>query len=299
MIPFDLHMHSNYSADGEFTPKELIQIAKDRHLKCVALSDHNCMLGVDTMIEEGKQAGIQVIPAIEFSTLFQPDIECHLLGYHFDYHKDYFTTLHEQTQKLSDDAFLLRVKKFKETYHIDFDEEKIIKDSNGENPWFMLCDTIFNDSKNADIEDFKDYRAGGKRSNPAPVNFFWDKCQKGSPLYVHVEYPSFKDTVQLIHDAGGIAVLAHPFATFYQKEALLDLAVSYGIDGIEAYSNYHEPKHNHYYADYAKKHNLLITCGSDFHGKHKPSIHMGDVGEEVENADEILQKFLEAIKVNQ
>lgn len=48
-----------------------------------------------------------------------------------------------------------------------------------------------------------------------------------------------------------------------------------------------------------KKHNLLITCGSDFHGKHKPSIHMGDVGEEVENADEILQKFLEAIKVNQ
>ena len=100
----------------------------------------------------------------------------------------------------------------------------------------------------------------------------------------------------MIHDAGGIAVLAHPFATFYQKEALLDLAVSYGIDGIEAYSNYHEPKHNNYYAEYAKKHNLLITCGSDFHGKHKPSIHMGDVGEEVENADEILQKFLEAIK---
>ena len=54
MKNFDLHMHSNYSKDGELTPKELIAIAKEKELEVIALSDHDCMLGIDEMIEEGK-----------------------------------------------------------------------------------------------------------------------------------------------------------------------------------------------------------------------------------------------------
>lgn len=297
MITFDLHMHSCYSKDGEYTPKELIHIAKEKGLQYVALSDHDCMQGIDEMIAEGKKENIHVIPAIEFSTLFTPDIECHLLGYGFDYHQPYFTTLHKKLQKLSEDAFTIRVQKFKEVYGIEMDEQQIIKEANGNNPWFLLCTKIFHDPANAHIKDFKDYLPGGKRSDPAPVNFYWDKCLKGSPLYVHVEQPSFKETVQIIHDAGGIAVLAHPFQTFYQKEDLLNMALTYGIDGIEAYSNYHEPKHNQYYADFARNHGLLITCGSDFHGKLKPSIQMGDFGDEVPDNDKILHDFLQAMRL--
>lgn len=55
MKNFDLHMHSNYSKDGELTPKELIAIAKEKELEVIALSDHDCMLGIDEMIEEGKK----------------------------------------------------------------------------------------------------------------------------------------------------------------------------------------------------------------------------------------------------
>lgn len=296
MTKFDLHMHSCYSKDGEFTPKELIQIAKEKQLQYVALSDHDCMRGIDDMIEEGAKQHIQVIPAIEFSTLFTPDIECHLLGYGFDYHQEYFIHLQDKLQKLSDDAFTIRVQKFKEIYGIEIDEKQIIEEANGNNPWFLLCTKIFQDPANANIKDFQDYLPGGKRSDPAPVNFFWDQCQKGSPLYVHVAYPSFEETVQLIHDAGGIAILAHPFQTFYQREDLLQMAINYGIDGIEVYSNYHEPKHNRFYEDFAKKHDLLMTCGSDFHGKLKPSIQMGDFGEEVVHSDMILNRFLDALK---
>ena len=57
---------------------------------------------------------------------------------------------------------------------------------------------------------------------------------------------------------------------FYQKEERLQKALDEGIDGIEAYSNYHEAKHNRYYDTYCRRHGVLMTCGSDFHGKMKP-----------------------------
>ena len=295
MKNFDLHMHSNYSKDGELTPKELIAIAKEKELEVIALSDHDCMLGIDEMIEEGKKEGSRVIPAIEFSTLFENGSDCHLLGYNFDYKQEYFQTIGAVLQKRMDEAFHVRVEKLRAMYLVHIDEEQVLKDAGNENPWFLMCERMFNDPAHADIEDFKDYRKGGKRSDPAPVNFFWDKCQKGSPLYVHVEMPSFKETVKKIHDAGGIAVLAHPFRTFYHNEELLEKAIECGIDGIEAYSNYHDEEMNRYYADYAKKHGLLITCGSDFHGKLKPSIEMGNYGSHVDGKEEILQNFLHAI----
>ena len=83
MNEFDLHMHSNYSGDGQFTPAELIGIAKERGLKTIALSDHDCISGVKEMIKLGKEAGIEVIPAIECSTsIGYTDV--HLLGYGID-----------------------------------------------------------------------------------------------------------------------------------------------------------------------------------------------------------------------
>lgn len=295
MNDFDLHMHSCYSKDGEFTPVQLIEIARQRGLDLVALSDHDCMRGIDEMMEAGSRAGIQVIPAIEFTTLFGGSQECHLLGYGIDHHQPYFEALPDHVQQLMDEAFHQRVCKLEEHYHIHIDEQQVLHDAGDENPWFLMCERMFADPANAHIRDFDAYRKGGSRSDPAPVNFFWDKCQAGSPLYVHVEYPSFASAVKRIHDAGGLAVLAHPFQTFYEQEDLLQQAIDDGIDGIEAFSNYHEEKHNHYYADFARRHGLLITCGSDFHGKHKPSIKMGEYGADIPHAQAIRTKFLNAL----
>ena len=127
------------------------------------------------------------------------------------------------------------------------------------------------------------------------MNFYWDMCSAGKPCYVRVEYPSLKDTVQRIHDAGGIAVLAHPWLNFYQKEERLQRALDEGIDGIEAYSNYHEAKHNRYYDAYCRRHGVLMSCGSDFHGKMKPKIRMGEYGYEKDDGEEILQAFLKRL----
>jgi len=296
MRNFDLHMHSCYSKDGQFTPDELIQIAKKKGLSLVALADHDCMKGIDEMIAAGEKENIQVIPAIEFSTLFNHGKECHLLGYGMDYKQDYFVNLMDEMQSLKDGVFATRVEKLENYYGIEIDLEQILKDAGDENPWFLMCQRIFSDPRYAHIEDFQDYIPGGSRSDPAPVNFYWDKCLKGSPLYVHVEYPSFKETVDIIHAAGGIAVLAHPFNTFYQNDELLAQLLETGIDGIEAYSNYHEDHHNEFYAKFAKEHHLLITCGSDFHGKHKPSIQMGEYGFEDLAAKQVfIKEFLDKL----
>lgn len=291
---FDLHMHSSYSKDGEKSPQELIQIAKEKGLDVVALCDHDSIQGVHEMKREGEKESIQVIHGIECSTLFEGH-ECHLLGYGIDLQDPYFLSLTNHVLKLCDDAFHERIVKLEAKYPIHIDEAQVLKDAGDENPWFLLCERIFNDPQYQTIEDFKDYIPGGKRSDPAPVNFFWDKCQKGSDLYVYVNFPDFKVSVQKIHESGGLAILAHPFNTFYQNEDLLMKAIEAGIDGIEVFSNYHEPYHNAYYEKFAKEHHLLMTCGSDYHGKHKPSIQMGEYGE-VTDKDQILQNFLNQLK---
>lgn len=294
MKKFDLHMHSNYSKDGEFTPTKLIQIAKAKGLNIVALSDHDSIKGVDEMIHAGEKENITVIPAIECTTLFH-DNECHLLGYGIDKQDSYFLNLTVHVNQLMDQAFHERVVKLETKYPIHINEQQVIKDAGDENPWFLMCNQIFNNPAYFHIEDFKDYIPGGKRSDPAPVTFFWDKCQLGSDLYVRVEFPDFKKSVEKIHESGGLAILAHPFQTFYEREDYLQEVMDAGIDGIEVYSNYHEPKHTAYYEKFAREHGLIMTCGSDFHGKHKPSIEMGEYGFKGDHT-EIITTFLNKLK---
>lgn len=296
MSIFDLHMHSNISRDGTYTPEELIQIAKQNGLKVVALSDHNDMHGIDRMIEAGKKENIQVIPAIEFDTLFE-GLEVHLLGYNFDYNKPYYETLGDYTLRLIDSATSKRIQLFQKNFGVELDEEAIMKEANekGENPYFITFEHMFNDPRNKDIPAFQDYFPGGKRDNPAKVNFYWDNCSAGSPNYVEVIFPDFKETIDRIHEDGGIAVLAHPFKNFYLKEDLLLKAIEAGVDGIEAYSNYHTPEMNTYYDEFCTKHNIMMTFGSDFHGALKPAIKMGEYGYTKGEEQKVLDTFLQAL----
>lgn len=156
MNRFDLHMHSCYSSDGQFTPKELIEIAKGKGLKTIALSDHDCISGVKEMIRLGNEVGIEVIPAIECSTsIGYTDV--HLLGYGIDLDNDYFQNLLEKTQVKSRNAFSTRCDKLRAKYGVEIDEEAILKEANGKNPWFVMCTHMFNDPRYQDIPDFKDY----------------------------------------------------------------------------------------------------------------------------------------------
>ena len=182
-------------------------------------------------------------------------------------------------------------------FKVNFTLDKVIETAgpNG-NLYNTMMGFILEDEANKNHPILQDYLPGGKRSDMPVINFYWDYCSSGKPYYVHVPHHTMKDMIQRIHEDGGIAILAHPWKNFYQREDLLFEAMSYGLDGIEAYSNYHNEEQNAYYEAFCKKHNLIMTCGSDYHGFMKPQIQMGEFGYKKDELQEILDTFLKAIK---
>ena len=86
----------------------------------------------------------------------------------------------------------------------------------------------------------------------------------------------FKDAVTLVKDNGGIPVIAHPGVNFRGKEKLIRELFVGGAQGLEVFNNYHSLKQSTYFADLVMQEKYLMTCGSDFHGKTKPLIGLGE-----------------------
>ncbi|MEF9973517.1 MAG: phosphatase, partial [Clostridia bacterium] len=123
------------------------------------------------------------------------------------------------------------------------------------------------------------------------VNFYWDYFSQGKPAYVPIHYISLSEGVALLHKAGGIAVLAHPGQNLQGDDDFLERMLETGIDGIEAYSSYHDRTRAAMFDHIAQSHKLLVTCGSDFHGKIKPSIPLCG-----HRADENMPLIIAALK---
>ena len=94
-----------------------------------------------------------------------------------------------------------------------------------------------------------------------------------SPAYVLGFRLSVPEAIKLIHTAGGVAVLAHPY--MLHNDALIAEFTGYGLEGIEVHYPEHSQAMVNFYLDLAKKLNLLVTGGTDFHGSAKPQIKLG------------------------
>ena len=142
----------------------------------------------------------------------------------------------------------------------------------------MFGEALLKDERYVDHDLLKPYRSGGSRSDNPYVNFYWDYYAQGKTCYTEVIFPSLEKTIQLIKDHGGVAVLAHPGNNLKGKFDIFDEMVEKGLQGVECFSSYHSLETNDYFYQKAKELNLLFTCGSDFHGKTKPAIHLGENG---------------------
>ena len=162
---------------------------------------------------------------------------------------------------------------------LHFDEQQVLELAfDGEVAAENIAEVMLADPQNDADERLQCYRPGGSRSDNPLVNFFWDYCADGKPCCVPIDYPPFADMVQQIHTSGGAAVLAHPGANIGQDQLVADGLIRTGIDGIEAFSNYHDEATRTFYRELAEAHDLIVTAGSDFHGKCKPAIHYGELG---------------------
>ena len=141
-----------------------------------------------------------------------------------------------------------------------------------------IAKTALEDPRNDGNPLLAPYRPGGARSNAPYVNFGWDFCGQGGPAFVPMVLMPFSQAVRIIQEHGGAAVLAHPGANMKQNREITEDLIAQGIDGIEAYCSYHDGDTAAFYAAIAEENGLLATIGSDYHGRAKPHIRLGQYG---------------------
>lgn len=251
----DLHMHTIYS-DGRYTPTATVEYASERNLSAISITDHDSFDGLSEAAERAAELKIELINGIELSCTHE-ESDIHMLAYFVDplYHPLADKVKYYQDERLK--RGLLIVQKLNEM-GIDLRIETVktmagsgvvgrvhVADALVKEEYVHTFDEAFN--------RFLGYHA---------------------PAYVPKTYFDPIEAISLVHDAGGIIVMAHP-GTVRRDDAIPFLA-EIGMDGIEVFHSKHTPAQVRHYKAIAEKHKLLISGGSDWHGRNDPRAEMGN-----------------------
>lgn len=276
MSKIDLHIHSCFSGDGEFLPREIIARCKALDMELVAIADHNSVRGVAEAMDEAGE--LKVISGVELDCTYEGR-NFHLLGYGFDYTREEFDAVEQDILRQERDAAKEKIRLFQNATGLPVNEEEVFAAAdNGVVTGELIAQLLLAREDAGQYETLRPYLPGGAKSDMPNVRFYWDFFSEGKPACVPIKYLSLRDAAALIHSAGGIAVLAHPGQNLGGDDRLLEGIISEKIEGIEVFSSYHSREEAAHYLDIAVRNNLLVTCGSDFHGRHKPNIVLGGHG---------------------
>ena len=274
----DLHMHSKYSDDGEYSPSELVNRCDEAGIKIMSVTDHNCVRANAEAEKAAKEKGICYIPGIEIDCTYK-NINFHVLGYGINYKSEDFNEIEHNIEEQSFQASQERLVQTQVLgFHVtENDMWNLAKDRYWKDIWTgeMFAEVLLAKPEYADHPLLAPYRPGGARGDNPYVNFYWDYYAQGKPCYAKVEYPGMARILDIIHANDGFAVLAHPGVNLKDNIYLLDEILGLGFDGMEAFSSYHTREQAEFFYGKAQEKHLFVTCGSDFHGKTKPSIQVG------------------------
>ena len=258
-LMIDLHTHSAFS-DGSLSPEELVAEAKFAKLAGIALTDHDSVDGVRRFLAACRKGGIRGVPGVEISLDGNGDA-MHMLGYFID-HNDASLKKHLEGIKLNR----------------EYRNRKILENLTAMGLAISMNEVSrYAGSDNVGRLHFAQalVERGYVKSRQEAFDRF---LAKGKPAYVNRKRLLPADGIAMIRNAGGLAVLAHPFTLGKGKEALIELVaglVEAGLAGIEVYYPQHTAKHVKCYLAIASKFRLAVTGGTDFHGAPMPDIHLG------------------------
>lgn len=255
----DLHVHSDKS-DGSFTPAQLVDMAAAKGLCAFALTDHDTTAGVKEAVAAGAAKGIEVIPGIEFSTEYMGK-DIHIVGLFIDEDAPAFQS---HLQKFVDSR-AERNRKMCERLRadgIDISYEKLLEAFPGS--------VITRGHYSRFLFDH-----GYVKSLPEAFDRYLGDHTK---YFVPREKISPSDAVKLILEVKGIPILAHPTLYHMGRDALALLIRTLkdaGLVGIEGIYSTYSAGEEREIRQLAAKYGLLLSGGSDFHGKSKPKLEMG------------------------
>ncbi len=253
-MKIDLHIHTSFS-DGAFPPEKIVDTAIDVGLNAIAITDHDNVLAYPIAVnyakkiaKENASAPLEIIPGVEINTIYK-NTEIHILGYFMNRDDSDFAAMLKQQQaaRIKQTNEIITLLSKKEGIHVQFEKIKSLVAPGGSigRPHIAKAITL----------------AGGTSSVMEAYNKY---INDDSPVYVQRKTISPHDAIEIIYDAGGIPVFAHPFDV-EDAENLIKEFMHYGLRGVEAYHRKHSPAMVEYYSSIAEKCGLIITGGSDFH----------------------------------
>jgi predicted metal-dependent phosphoesterase TrpH len=252
-VTADLHLHTNFS-DGTFTPEELAAEAKQHGLRAIALTDHDTMEGCARTAAACREAGIQFIPASEL-TAEQDGVELHLLGYFLDSENETLQTQLVKFQEVRQNRILEITERLR-NLGVQLQAESVFRLANCRAPGRPHV-----------------ARAMVQQGYVGSLDEAFERfLKKGKPAWAPKFKMSAVEAIELIHQAGGLAVLAHPGLS--RADEAIGALIRSGLDGLECFHTKHSTYMTERYLEVAEKHGLAVTGGSDCHGmsKGKPLI---------------------------
>lgn len=245
-MKFDLHVHTSHS-DGIYSPKEVVDLARNINLSGIAITDHDTTSGLKVAMEYSDQFNdLKIIPGIEFSCVYKEE-EVHILGYYLDYNNSNLIELTKtikNSRKKRGIRIIEKINKLGLKLSLE-DVEKFAKTD------FLGRDHI------ARALISKGYAKDTKDA-------FEKYLKLGGPAYVKRYKITIEETINLVKELGGVAVLAHP--GYIKNKDIIQYCVKKGIQGVEVLHPGHSKKDVQYLLKFAKENNLITTGGSDFHG---------------------------------
>ena len=239
------------------SPEQVVKEASKLNLRTIAITDHDTVDAIEIAQIVGNMEGVDIIPAIELSSNYS-STDIHLLGYFVDIKN---SALLEKLAELRSER-IERIKKITKKLRaigIKVEHEEVFDVSKEGSPGRMhIADVLCNKGYcNSIRETFQKYLSDSGPANVPKVAL------------------TLKDAIELIISSDGVPVLSHPGVT--KRDTLIPKMVEYGLQGIEVYYPTHQPEAVKRYVRFAKKYDLVVTGGSDFHGNRKPDIALGSM----------------------
>lgn len=257
-MKIDLHIHTTYS-DGTFSPDMVVDTAIECGLDVIALTDHDNILSHKAAFDyvQKNNIDIEIIPGVEINTIYK-GYEVHILGYFMDTLNADFQNLMktQQEARVKQTNEIIELLSKKAGIRLKFEDVKALVAEGGSIGRPHIARAITN--------------AGGVNN---VMEAYAKYINDASNVYVQRKTVSPHEACEIIYEAGGIPVFAHPIDVEISDELTKEL-ISYGLRGIEAYHRKHSPAVVEHYSTLAEKYGLIITGGSDFHA---PSVNHGSI----------------------
>ncbi len=282
-------MHTTHS-DGTYSPESLMRYCKEKNLACVSVTDHDTMSSFEPCEAEAKKLGIELIPGVELSAIYEPGT-LHILGYFLDRN-------HPELKKALDEIQTARRERNPRIIEclnkagVDITMEEVLEEAmSGQAQTVDPCMKQVGRPHFAKVLVKKGVVSDAKEA-------FARFLGKGQPAYIDKRRLTPEKALDLINKAGGIASVAHPKQMKLDENALdreIKKLAEAGLGGVEVFNSCQNPSENAVYLRIAKRYNLVVTAGSDFHGTNKPGVDLGWLGQDVRMGYEMVDQLRERI----